>query len=131
MTRREPIGQGKISQHGGGVGTVTRETVQKRARELAISDGRSASEVTSSDWEQAKRELIGAAASGKMQDDLDEATSSTEWDPAPGTVGQRADTQEVDDEQTFAEQLTQEGVEEADHDERVESGRETRRRGQE
>src|SRR4051812_13102902 len=118
MTRREPIGQGKITQHGGGVGTVTREMVQKRARELAISDGRSASEVTSSDWEQAKRELSGAAGSATVQDDVEEATSSMEWDPAPGTIGQRAGTQEVDDEQTFAEQLTQEGVEEADHDER-------------
>jgi len=102
--------------------------VQKRARELAISDGRSASEVTSADWQRAKRELMGAAASGTMQQDVEEATSSREWDPAPGTVGQRADTQEVDDEQTFAEQLTHEGVEEADHDERIESGRETRRR---
>lgn len=131
MTRKEPISHGKITQHGTGLGTVTPEMVRKRARELALSDGRSAEEMTSGDWAQARRELLGADALPTTESDIEEATSTTGWDPAPPTIGRRTGTQEVDDEETVAEQLIQEGVEEADHDERVQAGRETRRRERE
>lgn len=131
MTHKEPITHGKITQHGGGLGTVTPEMVQRRAREIALSDGREGNEVTSGDWEQARRELLGAANPPSAESDIEEAGSTTGWDPAPPSIGHRADTQEVDDEQTMAEQLIQEGVEEADHDERVQAGRETRRREKE
>jgi hypothetical protein len=113
------------------MGTVTPEMVRHRAREIALSDGRAGNEVTSGDWEQAKRELLGADNDPAAESDTEEASSTTGWDPAPPTIGHRAETQEVDDEQTMAEQLYQEGVEEADHDERVQSGRETRRQQKE
>lgn len=131
MTRKERISHGKITQHGTGLGTITPDMVRKRARELALSDGRSAEEVTPADWDQARRELLGATASPTVESDVEEATSTTGWDPAPATIGRRADTQEIDDEETVAEQLIREGVEEADHDERVQAGRETRRREKE
>jgi len=51
MTHKEPISHGRISQHGAGMGTVTPEMVQRRAREIALSDGRNGKEVTSADWE--------------------------------------------------------------------------------
>jgi hypothetical protein len=116
-------------EHGAGVGTVTREMVLKRARELALSDGREAGEVTESDFDQARRELTGAGTSSN--EDLDETAATSNWDPAPGTLGHRAESQEVDDEQTVGDQLTHEGVDEADHDERVQSGRENRRESRE
>ena len=131
MTHKEPVSHGRIIQHGAGLGTVTPEMVQKRAREIALSDGRAGNEVTSADWEQAKRELIGAGNDPAAETDIEEAGSTTGWDPAPASIGHRAETQEVDDEQSMAEQLYQEGVEEADHDERVQSGRETRRQQKE
>jgi hypothetical protein len=131
MTRKEPMTHGRIAHHGAGLGTVTPEMVQRRAREIAISDGRAGNEVTSADWEQARRELLGAANSPNAESDVEEAGSTTGWDPAPPSIGHRADTQEVDDEETMAEQLIQEGIEEADHDERVQAGRETRRRERE
>ena len=131
MTRREPITHGRINQHGAGLGTVTPEMVQRRAREIALSDGRAGNEVTSADWEQGRRELLGASNSPNAESDIEEAGSTTGWDPAPPSIGHRADTQEVDDEETMAEQLTQEGIEEADHDERVQAGRETRRQERE
>jgi len=131
MTPKEPVSHGKIIQHGSGLGTVTPEMVQRRAREIALSDGRNGNEVTSADWEQARRELLGAGNDPVAETDTEEAGSTTPWDPAPPSIGHRADTQEVDDEQTMAEQLFQEGVEEADHDERVEAGRETRRQQKE
>jgi hypothetical protein len=101
--------------------------VQQRAREIALSDGRAGNEVTSADWEQARRELLGASNSPNVESDIEEASSTAGWDPAPPSIGHRTDTQEVDDEETMAEQLIQEGIEEADHDERVQAGRETRR----
>ena len=131
MTRKEPISHGRITQHGAGLGTVTPEMVQRRAREIALSDGRAGNEVTSADWEQARRELLGAANPPSAESDIEEAESTTGWDPAPPTIGRRAETQEVDDEETMAEQLMQEGIEEADHDERVEAGRESRRQAKE
>jgi len=131
MTHKEPVSHGRIIQHGAGLGTVTPEMVQKRAREIALSDGRAGNEVTSADWEQARRELIGAGNDPAAETDIEEAGSTTGWDPAPASIGHRAETQEVDDEQSMAEQLYQEGVEEADHDERVQSGRETRRQQKE
>jgi len=131
MTRKEPISHGRITQHGAGLGTVTPEMVQQRAREIALSDGRAGNEVTPADWEQARRELLGAGNEPSGETDVEEAGSTSGWDPAPPSIGQRTETQEVDDEQTMAEQLTQEGVEEADHDERVQAGRDTRRRGKE
>lgn len=123
------MSHGKMIQHGTGMGTVTREMVEKRARELAISDGRSADEVTQADFAQARRELIGAGTSSNEA--LDETAATSNWDPAPGTIGRRAENQEIDDEETMAEQLMREGIEEADHDERVESGRESRRESKE
>jgi len=131
MTHKEPINHGRITHHGAGMGTVTPEMVQRRAREIALSDGRKGNEVTSADWEQARRELLGAGNDPAAETDAEEASSTTGWDPAPPTIGRRAETQEVNDEQTMAEQLYQEGVDEADHDERVQSGRETRRQQKE
>ena len=75
--------------------------------------------------------MLGAGNDPAAETDAEEASSTTGWDPAPPTIGRRAETQEVDDEQTMAEQLYQEGVDEADHDERVQSGRETRRQQKE
>lgn len=131
MTHKVPISHGRIFEHGAGLGTVTPEMVQRRAREIALSDGRAGNEVTSADWEQARRELIGAGNDPVAETDIEEANSTAGWDPAPPSIGHRTETQEVDDEQSMAEQLYQEGVDEADHDERVQSGRETRRQQKE
>jgi hypothetical protein len=131
MTPKQPISHGRITHHGAGLGTVTPQMVQRRAREIALSDGRGGKEVTPADWEQARRELLGAASPPIAESDVEEAGSTTGWDPAPASIGHRTETQEVDDEETMAEQLIQEGVEEADHDERVQAGRETRRQERE
>src|SRR5258707_15490290 len=51
--------EGKIVEHSKGIGTVNRGMVLTRARELALINGRFPNEVSQSDWEQAKRELLG------------------------------------------------------------------------
>ena len=52
-----PLKQGVLTENSEGIGTVTRKMVHERAVELAVINGRSSSEVSKSDWEQAKREL--------------------------------------------------------------------------
>jgi hypothetical protein len=130
MTRKSPISKGRITQHSHGLGTVTPEMVRRRARELALINGRSPNNMLESDWDQARRELMGADGPQLQEQDLDEATETRAWDPAPGSVGHRVEGQEIDDEQTVAEQLVEEGVAEAEHDEMVEGTRESLRREQ-
>jgi len=46
---------------------VTRKVVRERAVILAISVGRSELEVSKADWDQAKRELLGAQNTKQME----------------------------------------------------------------
>lgn len=54
-----PLSQCVLIERSAGLGTVTRGMVRERAVELAGIDGRSPQDVTKSDWDQAKRELLG------------------------------------------------------------------------
>ena len=48
-------------ENAAGIGTVTSEMVEARARELAAIDGRPSFEPSEADYQQAKRELTGEA----------------------------------------------------------------------
>src|SRR5207249_5243432 len=50
---------GKISVHGDRVGAPTPETIERRAREIALIDERDPADFTDADWEQARQELMG------------------------------------------------------------------------
>jgi len=54
-----------LTNNSAGIGTVTRKMVHERAIELAVINGRSAHNVSVTDWQQAKRELngLGSASS--------------------------------------------------------------------
>ncbi|MGA7901608.1 MAG: hypothetical protein WCA06_03130, partial [Terrimicrobiaceae bacterium] len=54
-----PLKEGALTENSAGIGTVTWAMVHERAVELALINGRTALEVSKSDWEQAKRELTG------------------------------------------------------------------------
>ncbi len=123
MTRKEPIAKGRITEHGAGLGTVTRAMVTQRARELAIADGRTPEEVNEADWAQAHRELMGADETAPTLDDAEETVETEPTDPAPGTLGHHVEGRTIDDEQATIERLVEEGVAEADHDERVQAAR--------
>src|ERR1041384_3157190 len=58
--KRDRNEEGRFSERGQGLGTVTREMVHKRAAELAVINGRSERNILDSDWNQAYRELTGA-----------------------------------------------------------------------
>jgi hypothetical protein len=111
---------GKMSSHFQGLGTVTREMVQARARELALINGRAPEAFTQEDWQQARRELTGQESA---LEDTDPVAAATRWSEAPGTTGHRVDKESAPDEETIAEELVREGVEEAEHEQMVEGAK--------
>src|SRR5262245_3437785 len=125
MKTRRDISEGRTMEHAHGLGTVTDEMVLKRAYELAQTNSRPGGKPTPSDWDQAKKELMGGHASA-IEEGESEIPVGKRWDPVPGTTGHRVVGQNIDDEQTVAERLVQEGVDEAEHELMVEGGRRTR-----
>src|ERR1017187_2236219 len=112
--------QGAMAGNSIGIGTVTRAMVRERAVELAILNGRSAHEVSKSDWEQAKRELTGEPDMAPKEAVVESAPESERWDPVPGSTGHQvleSPSEGEDDEgRNESAQLVEEGVEEAQRD---------------
>jgi hypothetical protein len=123
---------GQMTENGQGIGTVGREMLKKRAVELAIINGRPASEVSKSDWEQARRELTGGSDSDLNDTLLESAPESERWDPLPGSQGHKAPESPGDDEdvegKSNSARLVEEGIAEAEHDQMLQAAR---ARGQE
>src|SRR2546430_15983927 len=101
MKTRRDMSQGRMEEHASGLGTVTEEMVRKRAHELAQTNSRPGGKPNTSDWNQAKKELMGGHATPAEEGDQ-ELPVAKRWDPVPGTPGHRTATQGADDEQTYA-----------------------------
>ena len=96
---KNPLKQGVLTENATGLGTVTRQLLRERACELAIINGRSAQDVSKSDWEQAKRELTGQPDVDPQTAALEAAPESERWDPVPGATGHKvADLRRADAE---------------------------------
>ena len=110
-----------------GVGTVTDKMVRERAIELAEIDGRTAQEVSTSDLEQAKRELTGGSDQDPNEALLESAPESERWDPLPGTTGHVVPVTSFDDEddegRSVSDRLVEEGMLEAEHDQMVQAAK--------
>ena len=115
-----PLKKGRITVNSAGVGTVTRKMVKSRAIELAFVDGRSAHQVSASDWAQAQRELTGGRDLDPKEEILESAAESERWDPLPGSIGKKVEVASGEDEddegRSDSEQLVNQGIEEADLD---------------
>ena len=109
-----------MTKNSAGIGTVTRKMVRERAIELAAINGRSAQEVSKSDWEQASRELTGEPDTDPKEAILESAPESERWDPLPGSTGHKAAVGGSEDEdeegRSDNERLFNEGIEGAEHD---------------
>lgn len=72
---------------------------------------------------EAKRELTGetAEADGEATEDI--VAGLVTWDEAPGEAGRPVARKTLDDEQSCAVLLAEEGMEEAEHDQMVEGAR--------
>jgi hypothetical protein len=119
---------GRFTEGGHGLGTVTQAMVLHRAREIALINGRSSHHVLDTDLNQARRELTGQERLTPPLTAGETLLEESRWDPIPESVAHQAPTVSPPDEQTFAEELVEEGVEEAEHDQMVKATRESLRR---
>jgi hypothetical protein len=128
LMKTNPLKDGELTENSAGIGTVTRGMVHKRAIELAVINGRSPQEVSKSDWEQAKQELSGGTDPDPNQAALDSAPESERWDPVPGSTGHKVETAGSEDEDAEGrsdnERLVDEGIAEAELDQRREAASE-------
>jgi Mg-chelatase subunit ChlI len=125
------IDEGRFSEHAHGLGTVTEAMVRQRARELAVINGRSEHNVLDSDLAQAHRELTGEERLEPLPTPAEELPEDSRWIPVPESTGHQAPTVPASDEQTFAEKLVEEGVEDAEQDQMVRATKESLRRDSE
>ena len=118
--KANPLKEGVLTENSAGIGTVTRKMVRERAVELSVINGRSAQEVSKSDWEQAQRELTGEPDTDPKQVALESAPESERWDPVPGSEGSKvpvAPSADEDDEgRSDNERLVDEGIAGAEQD---------------
>jgi hypothetical protein len=104
----------KIIQHAEGLGTPTSETVRKRAREIALIDGRE--EFSEEDWREAKRELHGGHELSDTNGDLEMSAMISEHDMVVGSMGRHAENMRPEDNENVVEELIAEGMDEAVHE---------------
>lgn len=111
---------GKIAAGAEGLGTVTPEMVEERARELALTDGRT--EPNEKDLDAARNELVPQSTEPVAPElDSPELENITDWDTAVEERGVAVPVVRPEDEANIAEALVQEGMDEADHSSRVEA----------
>jgi hypothetical protein len=125
-----PLNKGELTRNFSGIGPVTLSMVQARAREIALIAGRPPPQVTGTDLRQAERELAGEPETDPNQAVLESAPESERWDPVPGSAGVQApesSSEDEDDEgRSESEQLAEEGVGEAEHDQMLQAARAAR-----
>jgi hypothetical protein len=119
--------EGRISNRGEGVGTVTEEMVRARASELAVINGRSKHKILDSDLKQARRELTGDERLNPPDTAEEEIPEDDRWGTSTNT-GAQVPSMAASDEQTVAEKLVEEGVADAEHDQEIKATRESLRR---
>ncbi|HTL17126.1 MAG TPA: hypothetical protein VL793_07810 [Patescibacteria group bacterium] len=120
--------EGRYTQHAHGLGTVTEEMVRQRAAELALINGRPPGQVLDSDIRQACRELTGSETLVPSPTAAEELTEDERWQPVPESKGRETPAVQPSDEQTFAEKLVEEGVEDAEQDSMVQGTRQSQKR---
>ena len=115
----ETHSRGKIIRGTEGLGTVTQQMIEKRAGEIARSDGRN--RPNDLDRSSAREELTGASSGSEKPPTREEP--GRDWQMPLVSTGEKAPTVRPEDDANIPEELIHEGVEEADHDQRLKSGR--------
>jgi hypothetical protein len=127
MMRKNPLNKGIIMENAAGIGTVTSEMVEARARELAAIDGRPSSKPSKADYQLAKRELTGEAETAPVEETSESIPESEGWDPVPGSTGRQAADSLGEDEdaegRSESAQMFEEGITEAEHDQMRQASR--------
>jgi hypothetical protein len=126
--KQDRIEEGRFSANGRGLGTVTEEMVRKRAAELALIAGRPTGQVLDSDVDQARRELTGRERLVPEPSAEETVLESERLRGVERDDAGRVEPVPAPDEQTFAEKLVEEGVEDAEQDQMEQAARDERRR---
>src|SRR5438128_8686484 len=117
--RKNPLNKGIIMENAAGIGTVTSEMVEARARELAAINGHP-SKPSQADYQQAKRELTGQAETDPQEESSESIPDSEGWNPVPGSTGRQAADSLGEDEdaegRSESAQMVEGGVTEAEQD---------------
>ena len=98
---------------------MTPQMIEERAREIARSDGRA--QPNDLDRTRAREELTGTTSASEKFPTREEP--DRDWQMPLGSTGEKAPTVRPEDDENIPEKLVQEGVEEADHDQRLSSER--------
>jgi hypothetical protein len=126
--KKNPLNKGIIMENAAGIGTVSAEMVEARARELAAINGRRSSEPSEVDYQQAKRELTGESEMDPKEERRESIAESDDWDPVPGSTGRQAAESLGEDEdaegRSESAQLFEEGISEAEHDQMLRAAEE-------
>ena len=109
--------RGKLVRGREGVGTVTPQMIEERAREIACSDGRS--RPNDLDRTSAREELTGAISYSEKRPTRE--GPGRDWQMPLVSTGEKAPTVRPEDDENIPEKLVREGVEEADRDQRLSS----------
>ncbi len=118
---------GKITVHGNGLGAPSPDQVKQRAREIAMIDERNPDEFTEGDWQQAHRELIGEPSTTAPEENERTAEVVEEWNVVAGDTGHHALRAADGEDKNLGEQLVDDGLEEATHDQMLEARIEERK----
>lgn len=121
MSTKNP---GRIQIHGEGVGELGEEDIEKRARELAFIDGRK--EAKEHDRVRAREELLNPGPAPAPEADESERPVEL-WSKAAASFAHEGAHSELEDEASLAEQLVEEGIEEADREQRLSASEELNR----
>jgi hypothetical protein len=126
--KKNPLNKGIIMENAAGIGTVSAEMVEARARELAAINGRRSSKPSEADYQQAKRELTGGSEMDPQEESRESIAESDDWDPVPGSTGRQAAESLGEDEdaegRSESAQLFEEGISEAEHDQMLRAAEE-------
>jgi hypothetical protein len=110
---------GKILRGTEGLGTVTPQMIEERAHEIARSDGRS--QPNDLDRNYAREQLTGATSDSEKLPTREEP--GRDWQMPLVSTGEQAPSVRPEDNENIVEKLIQEGIEEADHDQRLSAAR--------
>jgi len=104
--------------------------VRERAAELALVIGRSVHEVSKAEWDQAKRELMGASRLVADEPGEESAAESEGWGTIPGSTGHHVPIPSGDDEddegRSDTERLVADGVNAASREQSREADRQAK-----
>jgi hypothetical protein len=126
MKIKDNVGS-RVSNHLEGVGEISIEMIEKRAKEIAVLKSRNADDYTDEDWMQAKEELLNPQSASELHEE--KALEKIEaWDQPVTESGHEVKEKPLEDEFFNPEILVEEGVREAEHERMVEAHKRSKSR---